>query len=94
MLQICPMSHGPEPRCCPSAQLPPVASPAPILCPALAGKGKSALSWRGMLESRFLKALEQAGGVWVSLWLIREIDGGRKGEGAHQPQDLLRVHAI
>ncbi|KAL4858176.1 hypothetical protein ACK3TF_001669 [Chlorella vulgaris] len=27
-------------------------------------RGRSAISWKGSLESRFLKALQQAGGVW------------------------------
>lgn len=38
------------------------------LAPTLpvAGRGRTAISWTGALEARFLKALQQAGGVWVS----------------------------
>lgn len=31
-----------------------------------AGRSRTAISWTGALEARFLKALQQAGGVWVS----------------------------
>lgn len=33
--------------------------------PNAAGRGRSTISWTGALEARFLKALQQAGGVWV-----------------------------
>lgn len=34
--------------------------------PDAAGRGRVSISWTGALEARFLKALQQAGGVWVS----------------------------
>lgn len=35
--------------------------------PDAAGRGRLSISWTGALEARFLKALQQAGGVWVSV---------------------------
>jgi hypothetical protein len=54
--------------------------PTPPSASQTAGRGRSAISWKGSLESRFLKALQQAGGVWVSL--CYSLLAGRAGRRA------------